>query len=202
VRAESPIWSGDVQKAVSWAASKGMVFDDWWLESRVANREVAITSFDFVIEKKTNPCHHKIFSETFWKINIPVLTIIRCQNFISWTSNICSTKITTGVFTQESPSTLHVSYRTVKHWICPFNPNFIYEFLGQTLYPFCSKFTTERLNEFYHCRLESSPFCERGRRDRASTPFKEWWGTALWPPLLVYAQQLDAIEVSVAGASR
>lgn len=45
-------------------------------------------------------------------------------------------KITTGVFTQESPSTLHVSYRTIKHWICPFNPNFIYEFLGQTLQPF------------------------------------------------------------------
>jgi len=42
-------------------------------------------------------------------------------------------KITTGVFFQESPSTLHVTYRTVKHWICPFNPNFIYEFLGQTL---------------------------------------------------------------------
>ena len=142
------------------------------------------------------------FPENFWKFNVPARTIIHRQNCISWTNNICSMKITTGVFTQESPSTLHVSYRTVKHWICPFNPNFIYEFLGQTLQPSCSKFTTERLIEFYHCRLESSPFCERGKRDRASAPVKEWWGTAPWPPLLVYAQQLDVIKVSAAGASR
>ena len=69
-------------------------------------------------------------------------------------------KITTGVFTQESPSTLHVSYRTIKHWICPFNPNFIYEFLGQTLQPSCSKFTTERLIEFYHLGWKVAPFAK------------------------------------------
>ena len=152
--------------------------------------------------KKNEPFTIIWISKKLLKFFVPIWTIIRHQNCIFGRATFVQRKITTGVFTQESPSTLHLSYQTVKHWICPFNPNFIYEFLGQTLYPFSSKFTTERLNEFYHCRLEISPFCERGRRDRASTPFKEWWGTALWPPLLVYAQQLDAIEVSAAGASR
>ena len=129
--------------------------------------------FDFVIKRKRTHLHLRNFPEKLMKIQFSRSKNNPPPKLYFWMNNICLTKITTGVFTQESPSTLHVSYRTVKHWICPFNPNFIYEFLGQTLHPFSSKFTTERLIEFYHCRLESSPFCERGRRDRASTPFKE-----------------------------
>jgi hypothetical protein len=49
---------------------EGHGVDNGWLVSRVANGEVAITFFDFVIEKKTNPIHHKNFPETLLKKSI------------------------------------------------------------------------------------------------------------------------------------
>ncbi len=49
---------------------EGHGVDDWWLVSRVANGELAITFFDFVIEKKTNPLAIIRFSQKhFWKIS-------------------------------------------------------------------------------------------------------------------------------------
>ncbi len=113
-----------------------------------------------VITRRQTPLGHRQgnFTEIYREIQFSSSNNNSPPRLYVWTSNICSTKkITTGVFTQESPSTLHVPYQTVKHWICPFNPKYIYEFLGQTLIAISVQNLQQKgLNEFCHFRQESS----------------------------------------------
>jgi len=129
--------------------------------------------FDFVIEKKTNPSPSQEFpNRTLEKFNIPVLTMDRHQNCISRATFVqrelpleYSHRNHHLLYTCHIEQ-LSIGYVRSTQILCMSS-------LVRHSSHFCSKFTTERLIEFYHCRLESSPFCERGKRDRASAPVKE-----------------------------
>ncbi len=144
------------------------------VDARWLVRQGRYHSLVVVIERKQTLLGHcqGNFTENYREIQCSRSNNNSPPKLYFWTSNICSTKITTGVFSQESPSTLHVSYRTVKHWICPFNPNCIYEFLGQTLIAILVQNLQQKgLNEFCHFRQESSLSAKE--EDKLAMPFKE-----------------------------
>ena len=152
-----------------------------------------------MISKKRTLLHLR---NLFLKIRLSCSNNNSPQKIIFWAETFVQKRITTGGFTKESHSNFHVAYQTGKHWICPFNSKFTYESLDQML---SAIFVISQQKGYrivlYRTRGESSLFAKEGIEMRLWQPFKEWWGTTGCQPLLVYAQQLNAIEVSAAGAS-